>query len=185
MAFEISKSGYSQIDPLFAQGFNPEQGKYHNIGQLQTPYQGKRFGSSGDYGPPQRTKYYTDYNRNYPYVLDANFNAREYLPGEGCCFRKVGYSPCYENKYPNIFIPPNYFSPQLQHPSGHARPINDRADEYISKQQTTRERYPGRSLSDSDKLFRKGRNREDFRKLIVAYPEMKGGKNFYPFDNRY
>ena len=124
MAFEVSKTGYNQIDPLFAPGYNPEEGEYHNIGQLETPYQGKKYGSSGDYGPPQATTYYTDNNRNYPYVLDSNFRAESYLPTQRCCFKIPGYSPCYESKYPNSFIPSNYFSPKIKYPFGHATPIN-------------------------------------------------------------
>ena len=121
MAFRNPSSNYQQIDPLFAQGY-PYPNKYHNVGQLQTPYQGKRLGVGGDYGPPQRTKYYTVDNPVYPYVLDKDFRAEEYLPTEGCLFGHPGYFPCYESEYPKNFVAPNYFSPKVYTPRGHITP---------------------------------------------------------------
>ena len=168
MAFEVSNTGFSRIDPLFAEGFNTHKDEYHNIGMLTTPYQGKRFGSSGDYGPPQATKYYTDYNRNYPYVLDADFHPAQYLPTRGC-------SPCCESNYPD-FVPSNYFSPQIQYPFGHAKPINrylsrpnsGTVNAYIPKKKTIKEGYSG--------------NKEmNFDKLPVANHGLKNTNNFYPF----
>ena len=178
MAFEISKTGYSQIEPLFAHGYNPEQGEYHNIGQLQTPYQGKKFNSAGDYGPPQATRYYTDYNRNYPYILDADFRASGYIPGQGCCFKKPGYSPCYEASYPEVFIPSNYFSPKLQYPFGHTPPVNKYSSRpnsgtvkaYIPERKSARENY-------SAKVLEKG----NFDKLAMANNGLRNTNNFYPF----
>lgn len=43
--------------------------KYHNLGQLQTPYFGKSPSALGDYGPPQGIDYYTLENPNYIYPL--------------------------------------------------------------------------------------------------------------------
>jgi len=122
MAFRVSKTGYQQIDPTFSPGY-PYANNYHNVGQLTTPYEGKRFGSGGDYGPVQNTAYYNVWNPNYPYVLDKDFRANSYLPTEGQCFDRPGYSPCYENRYPDIYIPEAYFTPSSVHaPSGHATP---------------------------------------------------------------
>lgn len=186
MAFEQSKTGYSQIDPTFAPGYNPNLHKYHNIGQLQTPYQGKPFGVGGDYGPVQKTRYYTDYNRNYPYVLDPDFRAASYLPTEGQCFKYPGYFPCYESKYPEVFVPPNYFSPDLQHPSGHAQPVNKYSSRpntgtvkaYLPERKNVKEGY-----SNSSEINQRPNT---FRKLMVSYPGITGGKDFFPFgQNRY
>ncbi len=121
MAFEVSKTGYQQISYTFLPGYG-QSVNYHNIGQLQTPYQGKMFNQGGDYAPPQRTRYYTDYNPTYPYVLDRDFRATQYLPDNGCCFERPGYSPCYNYEYPSSFTPPNYFSPKINFPTGHSKP---------------------------------------------------------------
>ena len=125
MAFEISKIGYSQIDPTFLPGY-PYEDRYHNMGQLQTPYFGKKPGQLGDYGPPQRTEYYTPSNPNYPYVLDRDFRASQYIPGNACCYPRPGYTPCYKGSYPGAYedyVPGNYFEPTgIRMPSGHATP---------------------------------------------------------------
>lgn len=168
MAYEVSKTGYSKIDPLFAPGYNPAEGKYHNVGMLTTPYQGKKFGSSGDYGPPQATKYYTDYNRNYPYVLDADFHPAQYIPTRGC-------SPCCKSDYPD-FVPTNSFSPQIQYPFGHAQPVNKYR--YRPNSGTVNAYLPER------KLVKEGfsQNEEkNFDKLAIANYGLKNTNNFYPF----
>ncbi len=120
MAFEslTSESYIPQIWPSFLQGY-PYEAKYHNIGQLMTPYKGKYMGQGGDYGPPQKTRYYTFQNSNYPYVMDKDFRAASYLPTEGCCYKRPGYFPCYESKYHDVFVPPNYFAPDTRWPTGH------------------------------------------------------------------
>lgn len=64
---------YEQLSPTFMDGYSYPQ-RYVNLGQLSTPYIGKRYGIGGDYGPPQATMYYTDYNRNYPYPMDPGCN---------------------------------------------------------------------------------------------------------------
>ena len=200
MAFEVSKTGYQQMSPTFLTGYAYEN-KYHNIGQLQTPYQGKMFGQGGDYGPPQKTRYYTVYNPTYPYVLDKDFRAEEYLPTEGCCFGRPGYFPCQEAQYPTRFTPPDYFSPKVNFPRGHAlpehmfgaqlnsgtvmayapqdHPINadtliDLSDPGLrsSLKNSVRENYGG---YDSAKgVF-------DRRNLRFAEKPLVGSKNFYPF----
>lgn len=120
----ISRTGYQQISPTFLPGY-VYGNSYHNIGQLQTPYQGKKFGQGGDYAPPQRTDYYTVYNPNYPYVLDKDFRAEEYLPTEGCCFNRQGYFPCHTpGSHPFSFKPSDYFSPKTRIPRGHALSVN-------------------------------------------------------------
>lgn len=64
---------------------------YHNMGQRQTPYQGKPFGSGGDYGPRQTPEFYTFNNNNYPYPLDRIVRKMTYIPGETCMFGNPGY----------------------------------------------------------------------------------------------
>lgn len=177
MAFETAKTGYIQIDPTFSPGY-PYPNKYHNIGQLETPYEGKKFGVGGDYAPPQRTRYYTPQNPNYPYVLDANFRAEEYLPTEGCCFKRPGYFPCYEGQYPDRYVPPNYFAPQLRHPSGHVKPINENSARMYSGMgaafdenvHPVMEREPYQNTKNYD-----------YRHLRAAFNPLEGTKHFYPF----
>jgi len=40
MAFETQKQSGFMIDPSFMEGY-PYKNKYHNVGQLMTPYEGK------------------------------------------------------------------------------------------------------------------------------------------------
>jgi len=123
MAFEVSKTAYHQIDPSLAYGY-PYESRYHNVGQLQTPYQGKLPGQLGDYGVPQATKYYNPWNPVYPYVMDANFRPVGYLPTEGCIpgFQCPGYFPAYESQYPDVFVAPDYFSPEVRVIKGYTQP---------------------------------------------------------------
>lgn len=120
MAFQDPKKPYQQLFPTITPGFH-YQDKYHNIGQLRTPYIGKKMGQEGDYAPPQRTLYYSPSNPVYPYVMDRDFHPVSYLPTEGCCYRfNKGYFPCYENKYPSKYDPPDFFSPHTRYPTGHS-----------------------------------------------------------------
>jgi len=184
MAFEVSRTGYTQLDPTFSPGY-PYPNKYHNIGQLQTPYEGKRFGTGGDYGPPQKTVYYTEYNRNYPYVMDADFRPVGYLPTEGCCFGHPGYSPCYEGQYPDRFVSPNYFAPRLQHPSGHAEPINKHRARINSgnvlayEKPVEKEGYDRVSLGEHKGGYGSSRT-TNYRRLRVAHKPLIGANHFYP-----
>lgn len=122
MAFETSQRGYKQMSPSFGFGY-PYDDKYHNIGQLQTPYQSKQFSNGGDYAPPQATTYYTPQNRTYPYVMDNQFRGANYLPSE-CCgslpnFQYPSYFRGYNPQYPDEFIIPNYFTPTIHTQTGH------------------------------------------------------------------
>lgn len=200
MAFEVPKTGYQQIDPTFNPGY-PYPEKYHNVGQLQTPYQGKSMGKLGDYGPVQSTVYYTPNNPNYPYVMDKDFRAVQYMPGRACSFNHPGYSPVYQSEYPEKFVPPNYFSPRLQHPSGQV--TTDRAVGYRLYDAMVRAYKPEEYETEDSRKYKHiddpisysqggtfslvGTNtqtpsREDYVKLRVAHKEMSGGKNFYPFN---
>ena len=107
MAFEIASPGSVQIDPTFAEG-KPYPAKYHNVGQLMTPYEGKKMGQGGDYGPPQSTTYYSLENPVYPYPLD------EYSYSS-MCLPKMCY-PDYPPKYPWTYVPGNYFVTQENYP---------------------------------------------------------------------
>jgi hypothetical protein len=138
MAFEVSKTGYQQIDPVFTPGY-PYKNEYHNVGQLMTPYQGKKFGVLGDYGIPQKTAYYNVWNPTYPYPLDKALEPVGYIPGDACCYSgddsrlresktcsqpcenlKSGYSPCTGS---TKYIPGQYFAtPPVSVPYGHAEP---------------------------------------------------------------
>lgn len=99
-------------DKTFQAGYNPntssgnEVPSYNNVGQLQTPYFGKRFGIAGDYGPiysnpfdPHRTPYQRQGN-NYDtledrltaYGPDLNFPSPFTPPAKGSGVY-VGYPP--------------------------------------------------------------------------------------------
>jgi len=111
MAFQLSKyqkrlNNYE--NNTYISGY-PYEKNYHNLGQLRTPYQGKNFGKGGDYGPIQNKDYYTVWNRNYPYPLDKDLKGLVYLPTEGQCYKQKGYFPCTETKYPDFYIPGNYY----------------------------------------------------------------------------
>lgn len=107
MAGINSVRGYTLIDPTFEYGY-PYENRYHNVGQLATVYPTKPMGTVGDYGPVQvSTIRYTDYNRTSVYPLDSNGRPNQCLPTESLS----GSFPCYESKYPEVFIPTNnYFS---------------------------------------------------------------------------
>lgn len=162
MAFEIARTGYGQISPTTARGY-PYPNTYHNIGQLQTPYQGKQFGVGGDYGPPQATVYYTPQNPTYPYVMDNEFRSVGYLPTE-CCgslpgFRYPGYFRGYNPNYPDTFALPNYFTPTFPKPSTHY----------------TGNPLPPKTITCSPVGPRCQRgSREHFEKLKVAYTPLTG-----------
>lgn len=190
MAFEVPKTGYQQIDPTFNPG-RSYPNKYHNVGQLQTPYQGKPMGQVGDYGPVQSTVYYQPTNTNYPYVMDKDFRAVGYMPGNACSFNHPGYSPVYESSYPERFVPPNYFSPSLQHPSGKAK--TDQAygmrvydamlraykpyDDYDAHDPQIFDYTKYEQAAESQQT-----NRENYEKLRTAHKNMSGSTNFFPFN---
>jgi len=104
MAFDGAKIAGTQINPAFAEGY-PYPDKYMNMGQLMTPFEGKKLGQSGDYGHPQSTTYYSLENPVYPYPLDKYSYSSMCLP-KMC--RDAPYIP----KYPWKYIPGNYFAPQ-------------------------------------------------------------------------
>lgn len=157
MAFQVSKKAYQQISPTLLPGYHYEA-LYHNLGQLQTPYEGKFLGQLGDYAPPQRTRYYTLSNPNYPYVLDKDFRKEEFLPTEGCCYKNPGYFPCYEPQYPDFFVPPNYFAPT---PSSVA-----------CGNESVKEGY------ENTPSFA-------YTRLPVTYPPLQHANDFPPFDKYY
>lgn len=102
----------NQIDETFIRGYTPRnRTKYHNVGQLKTPYLGKKPNVSGDYGPVQDTVYYTSFNRTYPYPLDKDARPSMYLPTEGCMFENPGYFQAYNPNTPWVYIPENYYTP--------------------------------------------------------------------------
>lgn len=186
MAYQDPAKPYQQLHPTFTPGYH-YQDQYHNIGQLKTPYIGKWFGQEGDYAPPQRTRYYTPQNPTYPYVLDKDFNPTQFLPTEGSCYGKAGYFPCYENQYPDFYIPSSYFSPYTRYPRGHqpSRPRfdvstnevdSDPGGEYIHPYFTLRENYGKEGTPEHTEVY---------KKLPVAHPGLKGSQNFYPFNNYY
>lgn len=102
----------SRVDETFIWGYTPrDRQKYHNVGQLKTPYLGKSPNVSGDYGPVQDTVYYTPFNRTYPYPLDKDSRPSVYLPTEGCMFEHPGYFRAYNPNTRWEYIPENYFTP--------------------------------------------------------------------------
>jgi len=173
MAYQNPAKPYQQISPTFTPGYHYED-KYHNIGQLQTPYIGKWFGQEGDYAPPQRVQYYTPQNPTYPYVLDKDFNATQFLPTEGSCFGNAGYFPCYQTQYPAYWALPDYFSPHTRYPRGH-QPSNPKFDIFTNEVDSQGQTQRG-VLEPS---------KENYKKLPVAHPNLKGTLNFYPFNNYY
>jgi hypothetical protein len=112
----------SPTDGIFMNENAPSSKMYHNIGQLRTPYIGKtaNFKSAqGDYGPPQRTVYYTPSNPVYPYPMMEDWASEQYLPGWGCVNGSPYKYPSYDYSVPNsAFVPPNYFSPKTKLPQG-------------------------------------------------------------------
>lgn len=115
----------SPRDEIFLKGKSQHHHRYHNIGQLQTPYIGKNanfMSALGDYGPPQRTDYYTAQNPVYPYAMASDMVVDQYLPFTGCAFGRPGLFPTYDNSIPfSGFIHPNYFSPKTHFQNGHVR----------------------------------------------------------------
>lgn len=113
----------SPRDFIFLSGKRNNGHNYHNIGQLRTPYIGKNanFKSAmGDYGPPQRTDYYTVDNPTYPYPMSANMVVDQYLPYTGCAFGRPGLYPTYDYSIPKSgFVAPNYFAPKTYFQRGH------------------------------------------------------------------
>jgi hypothetical protein len=123
MPFEVPKNRNKMLSTLFPQGYDNQKNKYHNIGTLSTPYANKPRSSMGDYGPPQNTVYYTDYNRNYPYDLDNSSAIYNSNDGSGC---NPGQPQGYNSNYPDKFITSNYFAPRIYKPTGHVNSINKR-----------------------------------------------------------
>ena len=111
-------------------------------------------GQVGDYAPPQATQRYTPQNPTSVYPLDAYSNATMYLPTEGNCFcGKKGYFPCQETKYPEEYIPGNYFSPDVDYPNMGKVPGIQRFNFYRQGTQPDfhvpqRENYGGRDNAD-------------------------------------
>lgn len=112
----------SPTDQIFSQGKISSGQKYHNIGQLRTPYLGKNANfqsAQGDYGPPQRTRYYTLQNPLSPYPMMSRWEATQYLPTQGCAFGIPGQYPTIDYTNPDTeFVPPNYFNPSYTPPTG-------------------------------------------------------------------
>lgn len=167
MAYQTSRDVVNQIDPLLAQGY-PYENRYHNVGQLQTPYKGKRFGVGGDYGPPQNTVYYTERNRNYPYPLDKDQRPVGYVPSgqRSCdCNNPFGYHSCVKSLYyPGTYRPEDYFRSTGASTTGHSSP----------SQKFGRQFHPGNNAVSPT-------TREGYKSLQVAPRALVGGKNFYPF----
>ncbi len=201
MAFETQKQSGFMIDPSFMEGY-PYKNKYHNVGQLMTPYEGKKMGVGGDYGPPQGTTYYSLENPVYPYPLDKDFN------DSICLHSMVGH--CKIPKYPWTYIPGNYFAPQDNYPNMkkvktrqgfNTYPLGTHPDfhmrgvypfsEYTQKDYTQRsiqEKYGGRSKDD--RTYGSSGNPETgmflYRRLPVASGPDSPNSNYYPpFDNFY
>jgi hypothetical protein len=115
--FDLSPS-----NGVFMQGRPPSGQNYHNIGQLRTPYLGKNANfksAQGDYGPPQRTRYYTLQNPLAPYPMMSRWQASQYLPTLPCAFGVPGQYPTVDYTNPDTeFVPPNYFDPSYKPPTG-------------------------------------------------------------------
>jgi len=166
--------GDKQISPTFMTGY-PYPQNYHNMGQLQTPYQGKLYGVQGDYGPVQNAPYYTPQNPNYPYVLDKDFRASSFLPTEGCMFGHPGYFESYETQYPPPFgggyAPPESFyrlQPVYIPRSSHAKPVDSKVYHFPYD----RDDYPERF-------------NQIYTKLPETYPVLHQSNDFPPFDKYY
>ena len=211
MAFEAARQGYRQISPTFLPGY-PYPDRYHNLGQLQTPYEGKKFGQSGDYGPPQDTEYYNVWNPNYPYVLDKDFRASSFIPGNESCFPgQPGYSPCYNHQYPEEYIPGNYFEQKSVWPTPvHAPPpvqygglpnpkgLEDRPliknlvriEEFDAPQgrYDAQQRGYDAPQGNNTQIERYGSSNPspvNYKNLATAGNSLKYSKDFPPFDNYY
>lgn len=132
-AFQAPNTGYIQIDQVTG-GVQLYDTKYHNVGQLMTPYEGKPGGTVGDYAPPQNTRYFTDNNSNYIYPLDSQSRPGVYIPmaGSESCgspFGHPGFFETYEPQYPGTYVPSNYFAPQRVAPGiGHVLDPNHPED---------------------------------------------------------
>ena len=193
MAFDVKRSTGEIFDTTFMQGY-PYPAKYHNMGQLMTPYEGKRMGQSGDYGPPQSTTYYTPDNSSYPYPLDKFSNNTMYLPGASCC--------CYNDQYPDGYIPGNYFGPAMDYPdmkkvrtaqNFNTFPTGTRPNFHLREgtypsDESKREGYGGRG-NDEGSYNQRGYNETGmflYRRLPVApEPDLTNSNHFPPFNNFY
>lgn len=115
MAFQITTPSHRQLHPQLANGY-PYENKYHNLGQLQSPYINRPKGVVGDYGISYGLAYYTPTNKTYYSVLDKDFRAEEYLPTESKMpgYEYPGYFPAYESKYDNVYVPSNYYRPPVE-----------------------------------------------------------------------
>ena len=149
-----------------------------------TPYDGKKMGQGGDYGPPQSTTYYTPDNPVYPYPLDRDFNNDIHLPGAPCC--------TYNPDYPWTYVPGNYFATDDDYPDmGKVRsaprfnifPSGDPPDFHMregkypsSRGYNKKEGYSGRSRSG------KFPNR---RLPTTPGPRLNNGNFYPPFNNFY
>lgn len=188
MAFQVKKDGYIQIDPTFTPGY-PYPAKYHNMGQLLTPYEGKKLGQNGDYAPPQDTLYYTPQNSTYPYPLDAYTKSTVYLPGAGSCYcnNHSHYYPCKNAQYPDYYVPGDYFAPDLEknnfgkvkvqpffnnYKTGHMP--NFHLKEGVEKYSNNSSYYS----SSSDSMNRR-------RLPTTVGPRLTNGNDFGKFDNYY
>lgn len=170
--FEVAKSGYAQIDPSINPG-RPYDERYHNLGQLMTPYEGKGRGTVGDYGPPQATVYYTQNNRNYPYPLDSDSRPGVYIPMSGtCAFGRPGFFKTYEPDYPDVYVPENYFSPARRHPTGHTRNVFHSEDYDPSRGDTESALAPSARAPNSS-------DREGFMKLQRTYPQLGNSARYF------
>lgn len=94
MAYQVRREDYwaTHKHPTFMPGRNTMTQKYHNVGQLKTPYKGKRFGCSGDYGPVQ-TSYASTLKRSA--CGSGSIGSWPYPPFEhnNGVFSKCGYAP--------------------------------------------------------------------------------------------
>nr|QBK85674.1 MAG: hypothetical protein LCMAC101_02690 [Marseillevirus LCMAC101] len=183
MAFEVAKSTDIQIDPTFMQGY-PYPAKYHNVGQLMTPYEGKKMGQGGDYASPQSTVYYTPDNPVYPYPLDRFFNSDIHPIQKSCC--------CTNSEYPWRYIPGNYFVPLARYPDmGKVKsapyfntyPLGTHPDFHVDEDdyypRRKKERYGDpRAYSEADPFL--------YRRLPTAPgPELDNANYYPPFNNFY
>jgi len=114
----------SPDDQIFMKGKSNSTifNRYHNIGQLSTPYIGKNSNfksSQGDYAPPQATDYYTVQNPLYPYPMMKDWKVDQYIPGWGCAFGKPYMHSTYSSNPDSGFIAPNMFSPKTHFDKSH------------------------------------------------------------------
>lgn len=193
---------FSPGDQIFLRSGNGNLQKYHNIGQLRTPYVDKHsnFASAqGDYGPPQNTKYYTVHNPLYPYPMMSDWQPTQYLPLGNCAFGSPGQFVVSDNTNPDSgFVPPNYFSPTTHMPSGHNINPSQTYDKKLIQNMTmpvqedimpiegfcnscgsTRNREKFKYV-DNAQMFHIGQQYEgEYVKLMDIYPRLQ--KNMPPY----